>query len=237
MAYVSYNLAQMRGMLQQKIEDVPFWNDAEANDALNESLLMWNSLTGFWKGVLDIATTATNWDYSLPNSLVFGTSVTFDGATMAQSSLTEMDSGKPGWQSQMTSDGGDVPTTPQIWLPMSIDLIAIWPADAVGGHTLTVDGISQTPRLMADIDFIDIGAEAFNAILGYALHVLALKEGGERFEATMPLFKDFLSEAAEENGQLMASSFYRQFIGTDEGRQETPTQGITNDYMKFAVNG
>ncbi len=223
----------MRGMLQQRIDDVPFWTDSEANDAINEALLMWNALTGFWKIAVDIATTATNWDYSLPNSIVFSTSVTFDGVTMAPSSLTEMDAGKPGWQSQMTSDGGAVPTTPQIWLPMSIDLIAIWPADAVGGHTLNVDGISQTPRLMADIDFIDIGAEAFNAILGYALHMLALKEGGDRFAATMPLFKDFLAEAAEENSQLMASSFYRQFIGTDQNRQEKPTQAPANDYMKF----
>lgn len=233
MAFQSYTLAQIRVMLQQKVEDVPFWTDSEANDAINESLLMWNSLTGFWKGVLDIDTTATNWDYSLPSSIVFGTAVLFDGITMAQSSLTEMDAGKPGWQSQMTSDGGDVPTTPQIWLPLSIDLIAIWPADAVGGHVLTVDGIAQTPRLEADIQFIDIGAEAFNAILGYALHVLALKEGGERFAATVPLFKDFLMEAAEENDQLATSSFYRQFIGIDMNRQEHPTHGTKTDYSSL----
>ncbi len=234
MAFQSYTLSQMRVMLQQKFEDVPFWTDAEANDALNESLLMWNSLTGFWKGTLDIATTSTNWDYSLPNSLVFGTAVLFDGVTMAQSSLTEMDAGKPGWQSQMTDDGGDVPTTPQIWLPLSIDLIGIWPADAVGGHTLTVDGISQTPRLTSDGDYINIGTDEFNALLGYALHVLALKEGGERFEATMPLFKEFLSAAAEENDQLATSSFFRQFIGTDMNRQEKPTHGTPTDYKALA---
>jgi hypothetical protein len=134
----------------------------------------------------------------------------------------------------MTTDGGDVPTTPQIWFPLSIDVIGIWPADAIGGHTLTVDGIAATPVLLAGTDYIQIGAEEFNAILGYALHVLALKEGGERFAATMPLFKDFLMQAAEENDQLATSSYFRQFVGIDMGRQEKPTHGTPNDYAKLA---
>lgn len=228
--YQQYNLAEIRQMLLQKVELVPFWTDAEANDAINEALLMWNSLTGFWKGSQSIVTTANNWSYGLDASIVFGTRVEFDSRTLAQSSMTEMDAGKPGWQGQTTADGGNIPDSPQIWLPLSIDLIAIWPADADGGHNLTVFGISQTPELTADGDFIDIGQEALNALLNYALHVLALKEGGARFAATLPLLADFLREAAEENGQLMASSMFRQFIGIDMNRQEKPTQKTPNDY-------
>ncbi len=231
--YVQYTRAQIRGMLQQRVESVPFWVAAEANDAINEALLMWNALTGLWKGTQIITTTANNWDYALDASMVFGTGVTFDGRSLAQSSLTEMDAGKPLWQSQTTADGGSVPTSPQIWLPMSIDMIAIWPADAVGGHTLSVFGISQTPTMDDDADFIDIGHEQLDVLLGYALHVLSLKEGGERFISTMALLGDFLAAAAEENAQLTASSIFRQFIGIDMNRQEHPTHGQDNDYSKL----
>lgn len=234
MAFQSYTLADIRGFLQERIDSVPFWVDAEANNAINEALLMWNSLTGFWKGTQTITTTPNTWDYQLDASIVFGMRVEFDHRTLAPSSFTEMDAGKPGWQSQTTTDGGKIPTTPQIWLPMSIDLIAIWPADSDGGHSLVINGISQTPELVDDSDFIDIGAEAFNALLNYALHALALKEGGERFAATLPLFKDFLKEAAEENDQLMTSSLFRQVIGIDMNRQEHPTHGTPNDYQKLA---
>lgn len=225
--YQAYTLAQIRQMLFDKVESVPFWVNAEANDAINEALLLWNALTGFWKGTQTISTTPNNWDYQLDSSLVFGTRVTYEGRVLAQETLKAMDSGHPGWQGQTTTSGGSVPNTPQNWFPLSIDMIAIWPADAYGGHVLWVDGIAQTPVLTADDQFIDIGNEELNAILNYALHTLALKEGGDRFAATTDLFKDFLRAAAEENDQLAESDMFRQFIGIDSSRD---TRGKPTDY-------
>lgn len=229
-AYTQYTRAEIRTMLTQKVESVPFWVAAEANDAINEALLVWNSLTGQWKAVQTITTTKNNWDYALSTSLVFGTSVLYEGIPLTPSSKLDMDAGRPRWQSQTTADGGTVPTTPQVWFPLSIDLIAIWPADAIGGHTLTVSGISQTPTMDDDADYIEIGAEQLNSILSYALHTLAFKEGGDRFTATLPLFQSFLAGAAEENKQLMGSDFFRQFIGTDIARQERPPAAPNTDY-------
>lgn len=234
MAYQSYTLAQIRQMLLDKVENVPFWTDPEANIAINEALLTWNLFTGFWKGTETARTSANNWDYAVLPSLVFGARVEFNGKSLAQASLGDMDNGHPGWQGQTTASGGNVPTEPKKWLPMSIDLIAIWPADAVGGNTLTIQGVAQTPTLKLDSDYIDIGNEALNALLGYALHVLALKEGGARFETTMGYFKDFLLEAAEENDQLALSSLFRAFIGTDMNRQTHMTRGTVTGYDKFA---
>lgn len=232
-AYQQYTKLQVLGLLQYKYDDVPFWTDAEAIDAINEALLTWNAFTGFWKDTITIATTANNWDYGLPASLVFGTRVEYEGKTLAQASIGDMDYGHPGWQAQTTTSGGNVPTTPKKWLPLSVDMIAIWPADAVGGHTLTVEGVSATPQLVNDGDFIDIGAEELGVILGYALHVLSLKEGGARFAATMDYFTDFLIAAAEENDQLTQSSEFRNFIGTDFNRQTRTTRGAPTAYDKF----
>lgn len=227
--YQSYTLQDLQLRMAEKYDSSIFWTADEATDAINEALLMWNLLTGFWKDTITITTTNGNWDYALPSSIVFGMRVEYDGKPLGFASMQDMDNGKPGWQGQTTTSGGSVPTTVSKWLPLSIDMIAIWPADE-GGHTLTVDGVSATPKLVDLTDFIDIGAEALNVILGYALHALALKEGGDRFEGTMPYFLQFLSEAAEENDQLTQSSIFREFIGSDETRKAFPTRGMPTNY-------
>lgn len=232
--YQSYTLAQLQAQLVERTDGSPFWTAAEATDALNEALLVWNAFTGFWKDTVTITTTAMNWDYSLPDSMVFGMRVEFNGKPLNQSSLGDMDGGHPGWQSQNTTSGGNVPTEPKNWLPLSVDMIAIWPADAVGGNTLTVNGVSATPVLVNSGDYIDIGNEELNAIVGYALHVMALKEGGQRFEATKPYFVEFLMQAAEENDQLTQSAMFRHIIGTDINRQTRITRGLPTSYDQFS---
>jgi len=232
-AYQTYTLEQIIEMLQAKYEDVPYWTYLEAQTAINEALCVWNSMTGFWKRQIEIATTATNWDYALPESIVFGMRVEFNGKPLNLSSLGDMDYGHPGWQSQTTATGGNVPNEPKNWLPLSIDMIAIWPADAVGGNVLTLDGVSATPQLVNPSDYIDIGAEELSAILGYALHALAFKEGGARFAGTMKYFTEFLKQAAEENDQLTQSSMFRSFIGLDLNRQTLVTRGKPTAYDKF----
>lgn len=228
--YATYTLEDLQTQLAQRADGSPFWATNEATDAINEALLMWNALTGFWKTTITITTTAGNWDYALPASLVFGARAEFNGVPLNLASISDMDEGRPGWQGQTTADGGSVPTTPQNWLPLSVDMIAIWPADAVGGNILKVEGISATPQLFLAEDYIDIGNEQLTVILGYALHVLAFKEGGARFAATMQYFSEFLQAAAEENDQLQLSSEFRHFIGTDMDRQTVVTRGSATPY-------
>ena len=196
--YQQYTLTQILQLLAFKYDSVPFWSTDEAVDAINEALLMWNLMTGFWKDTITLTTSLTaNYDYDLPDSIVFGMRVEFNGKPLNLSSRFDMDGGHPGWQSQTTADGGNVPNEPKNWLPLSMARIAIWPADAVGGNTLTVNGVSDTPLLVDAGDFIDIGAEELGVILGYALHVLSFKEGGARFAATAHYFTEFLQSAAD----------------------------------------
>jgi hypothetical protein len=141
-----------------------------------------------------------------------------------------MDYGYPGWWTQNTKTGGNVPTTPQKWLPLSLAIIAIWPADAVGGNLLTFEGIGNTPQLVNSTDFIDIGNEELNSIVGYALHTLAFKEGGARFESTLPYFVNFLQAAAGENDQLQLSAEFRHITGVDLNRQTRETLGSVSHF-------
>lgn len=228
-----YNLNTVLQMLADKYESVPFWDTTEATDAINEALYVWNSLTGYWKTTITIPTTAGNFEYALPSTLVFGTHIEYNGVGLAPASQAEMDDGRPGWQTETTASGGGVPTTPKKWWPIDLSLIAIWPADAVGNGTLSIDGIAATPFLVNTFDLINVGRDVMTALLGYALHVLALKEGGPRFEATMPYFQGFLNVAAEENDQLMASEMFRHFLGTDMRRQARNTRETPTDYAKL----
>src|SRR5690242_4402795 len=103
-AYSEYTLTQILQLLAFKYDSVPFWTAEEATDAINEALLMWNLMTGFWKDTVTITTPLTsNWDYALPASIVFGMRVEFNGKPLNLSSRNDMDSGHPGWQSQTTA--------------------------------------------------------------------------------------------------------------------------------------
>lgn len=233
-AYSQFDLTELQIKMIQRWDSTPFWTPTESQNAINEALLVWNSMTGFWKQTIEITTTPFSWDYALPESLVFGMRVEYEGKPLAESSLADMDNGHPGWQSQNTDSGGSVPTEPKKWLPLSIDMIAIWPADADGGHILTVDGVMATPILQFQDSFINIGEDELDVVLGYALHICALKEGGERFAATQQYFKDFLAAAAEENDLLTQSAMFKAFLGMNENYQTPPNRGMPTAYDKFS---
>lgn len=212
MAFQSYDLDDLKIKLEARWDGVPFWDDTEARHAVNEALLMWNALTGFWKLRVTIPTVIGQQDYTLPSTMVFGMRVEYNTSPLTPTASEELDEGRPGWQGQTG--------TPRMWMPLDLTKIRLWPApDAVG--TLTIDGVSATPQLTYDGDYIDIGAEALTHILGYALHVVALKEGGARFAATIPYFQSFLAAAAEENNQLLKSAIFLNAMGVDNKLERT----------------
>jgi hypothetical protein len=105
-------------------------------------------------------------------------------------------------------------------MPVDLNTIRLWPTPTAVAN-LTVDGVSATPTLTYDGEYVDIGSEALSAIVGYALHSVALKEGGVRFASTMPYFNAFLAAAAQENDQLLKSAMFRNFMGIDPKLQRT----------------
>lgn len=222
MPYESITRADLRLRLQEKVEAVPFWTDEEANLAINESLRVWNSLTGYWKERVVVHTIPNDPFLALPGSVVYNTRIAFNEKPLALSSLTDMDYGRRWWQGERTTDGGTVPIEPRVWIPISVQLIAIWPVDADGYNSLTVDGVTRTPVLTDDDDYVDIGLEELSTLLGYCLHILTLKEGGPRFQSTIGVYRAFIQAAAMRNDVFRASSFYRHFMGLDTKRLAEP---------------
>ena len=225
MAITRYSLADLRLRVQDRLESVPWYPVDSLDAAINESLLLWNLLTGQWRTRITLTTTANTIDYALPASLVFGTRLQFLTAPMGQASLWEFDQGMGGWRSQTTASGGTVPTRPMLWAAVSLTLIHIWPADAVGGNSILVDGVAATPVLTQASDYLDLGEESLSPLLDCAAHLAVFSEGTDRFAATDPQWMAFLQAAAGQNQQLKRSAQMRRYLGLDKGRFLRPTRG------------
>ncbi len=221
MPYQQYTLAQLQAHLAARVDTSPYWTAAEATAALNEALRVWNSLVGQWRRREYIFTVNGPW-HALSASLLFTTRISWNGITLDSTTLADLDLARSHWEGESITDGGDVPTQPQVWAPVGLYKVAIWPMDWTPAHRYLIDGVAETPVLAAAGDYINIGEEHLSAITGYALHTLAFKQGGTTFAASLGLFKDFLREALAANDRLRSSAVFRRVAGLDQNLGYVP---------------
>lgn len=218
MSYATYTWATLRPRLQDRWEDSPFWTDAEALIAINEAFYLWNLLTGVWRRQVTPAVVLGDPYVALADTLVCPMRVEWDHIPLTKSSKGILDQLRPGWEGETIATPGVPATTPQLWVPISLRMVAIWPLAA---GTLTIDGVAATPVLSAVGDTVDLSDGWISAVLGYALHAAAFKDAG-RFRATMPMLDEFYAAAGDVNAQLKASSFYRTVLARDMERAIVP---------------
>jgi len=223
MPHTAVSLATLRQDLQDRWESQAYWTDIEARYYLNQALRWWNLMTGRWKKREIINTVASDPWVPLSSTLVYPVTIRFqDEPALRRSSISDLSAAKVGWQGHITTDGGEIPTTPRLWAPAGLNLFAIWPADAVGGLPLVVDSVRQTPVLVNDVDTIDLTEAEHHVLLGEALFIGAFKLGGTRLQAATAFHQAFLLAAADQNDRLRASTFFRKAAGLDTERDERP---------------
>jgi hypothetical protein len=243
--YTATTLADLQTLMVQRWDSVVFWTPEEARLALNEALREWNLLTGRWRTrvSLDINGPGTpvipSSDVPLPGVLTYAMRITTAaGLPLHPTSLTEFGLGRPTWATETTASGGDVPTRPLLWAPVSLTAISIWPTLPGPGPSLGAllcDGVLTTPILVAPTDPVNLGEEIIDVIVDFALHVAAFKEAGSRWRATRPYFDAFLTAAAEENSLLKQHQAYRRFAGLDRRRDLQPTTGAPTQMTGVAA--
>ncbi len=204
MPYQSYTRAQLRTLLADRYDDTPFWSSTDANDALNEALLLWNALTAYWREPITPSTIPGDPYVPLASTMVQGTRVSWAERPLVKTSVTALDHTIPNWQVQTVADGGAVPTRPQLWAPVALNLLVLWPAPA-DARLILVDGVRATPQLTDDAQYADIGDEEINVLLGYALHSLTPSAGTPAIQRTTPLYQAFMEAAKAHNRQLQLS--------------------------------
>lgn len=229
MAYAAINLAELQVRLRAKRDGILQWTDEEGRLAINEALRTWNFLTGRWRRRAAQNTGIGTVEYALPATMIYGMRVTFNGIPLTVTSVTELDLMRPSWRAELTTAGGLVPTVPTLWAPQSLQRIVIWPqAAAVVVNGLSADGVSATPVLTEDGDFIDLGQEFLDLFLNFCLHLLAFKIGGPTWIATKPFYIAFLQAAAEENGILKANQKFRRWAGLNRRIDLSKAKGEPN---------
>ena len=223
MAYASVTRAVLRARLQDRYDGVPYWSATEANDALNEALRQFNLYTGYWRGSATVNTVANDPFLAVSNTLTRATRIYRSGQALTRKSIVELYRQRRNWRTQTTASGAGVPTVVSDWAPIGLTGFAIWPADAAGGLTLTVDAVKITPILTADGQFVDVGEEELDLLLDEALWILTFKMPSER-EAQRRRHESFLQGCLDRNEQLRASSYFREVLGLDQEQRLEPTR-------------
>ena len=219
MPYSRFTLEDLRSRLAAKREDRVQWTPEEERLVINEALRFWNLLTQRWRRRITMDTVSSQVEYTLPSTLLSPLRISISAVPLTLSSLIEIDLMRPTWRSETVASGGTVPTTPLLWMPISLLRVGIWPATnsaVVGG--LVADGVAVTPVLTEGGDTLDLGEEHLEVLLNCVLHLLTFKVGGATFQATLPAYQTFLQAAAEENGRLKANQAFRRWAGLDRRR-------------------
>lgn len=218
--YAQFTLPQLITLFYEQVGgNSAFWRIDEATRILQEALRVFNCLTGFWRTRVDAGlTVAGQVYYPTPAGLSYILRVEVDEVPMSSTSLYDLDYGQPTWESEVCTST----TIPQAWAPVGFNQFALWPASFAGAESLIVEGVQPAPVLasLAPTDFVNLGQDELETILDYAQHVAQFKEGGQEFEASQLLLKEFLKEAGERNAVLMQSSKFRNWMGlTDQKRR------------------
>lgn len=209
MPYTSTSRATLRLRLQERYESTPFWTDADANNAINHALRVWNLLTSYWRRRIVVPNQPNDPLVSIPGTLVQQTAITWQGRSMVGVSVEELHLLAPNWWHARAGDSGH-PSRPLFWAPAGLNLIEIYPASAAQG-SLEVDGVRATPVLTTDGALVDIGPEELDTLVGYMLHVVALKAGAAFLERTKPQLEAFIQAAATRNHLLKLTRWYTHF--------------------------
>jgi hypothetical protein len=216
MSYSQFTLDDLLTQFYQQVGgNTRFFRRDEAIRILQESFRVFNVLTGFWRGRIDMGTTVAgeHW-YTVPSSMSYILRVEVNGRPLASSSLYDLDYGQPNWEAEVVSPTGQI----KAFAPAGANLFALWPASLTGEETLLVEGVVPAPVLTAGP--VDLGQDSLEMILDYAEHIAQFKEGGQEFEASQLGLKEFLKEAGDRNGVLRQSAKFRKFMGlTDEKKR------------------
>lgn len=137
---------------------------------------------------------------------IFGSSILLAGA------INSEDGYNANWQNQ-------VPGPPQRLAMAGRNLLVTVPYSDQA-YSVTLDMIRNMIVPVLDSDFLQVGNEEVDVIVGQAQHLASFNMGGEEFQATMELYKNFIRLAILRNNRLNASTFLRKILEQPAQNQE-----------------
>jgi hypothetical protein len=147
------------------------------------------------------------------------------GAVATFTPVFGLDTQVPGWQSTPAAS-----QNPAKLALAGSNLIAAYPVpNGAGPWTVALDLVRNAQVPAASTDYIQVGREEYNIILGYALHLAAFKMQGTEFENTVSFYQQLVRFAGQYNERLEASTFYLGPIGSQSQRHVARYPRRTSD--------
>lgn len=133
-----------------------------------------------------------------------------NGVPVPQMSLDDFDYQIAGWQNDSDQ--------PEDIAAGNSNLIALHP---VPDDVYSVEMVIATNAILpaSDIEYLQISPAYLDAILGMAQHVACFKLGGVEFQMTLPLYEQFMKQAAGYNSLLAANASSFDVL-SDSGNRE-----------------
>lgn len=231
MPFQNIPLSTLRTYVTSRLQNPYFWSALEVQVAINDAILSLQLATGLWQGRFVVSTVAGRSIYNIGSlaqlqvggvtQLLMPLRMAFNSAPLDPTSTDDLDNGypqAPGWQLTTTATPG-APTTPTMWAPIGISYFALYPADAVGGNSLQIDGIIRSPTLVQESDFINIDTSQIPALVGECLATLAFKRGGIALQKALAGHRDFVRMCAQINSHIKAMAPFRKYMAEDASRR------------------
>jgi hypothetical protein len=239
MAYARTTVTQLRSILTERLGgQATFYTQTEIDQALNESLSVWQLLTGEYTAeysqelaagsdVITVDTTAGNLGGVIRIRSNVGTATT--GAALYPESLFEMDQEIWARQAYGAASSG----TPVSWAPLGYDSFVVHPP-ASTTQTVGIMYMKGDVRLSLDgTTNLDLGDEEIQKIVEYAHWFLAFKEGlDEAFKNVSPLKDMFLIAARLRNQKLRNTAPFRDYMAMDRAESQPDREIKEQEGMK-----
>lgn len=218
-SYARVTLTEIQGFLAERVgNNTVFWPAAQATEAINHAMRVWQALTGEWSIHTATVTGTGNYFYDIPSTGYAPFRVSYGGAALSLTSLEELDLAFPTWE-DASSTG-----TPLYWAHVGATMLVVYPAPASG--SISLEMYQDTPVLSAGGDFIQIDDGDLEKLLDYAHHVLTFKEGISEMESTKGALTGLIEAAARKNAALRKANFYRSVGRASLKVAPTSTLGV-----------
>ncbi len=181
-----YTLQDIDNLVLARLEgnDV-MWETAERYNIINECLQNLNLVVGFYQGTAaPIISGAGQLVYSTPSGMLYPLRCQFEASQLDPVPITRIGRDYRTWTTDTTAKMGPVAR----WVPIGINYFAIHPADSVGGNSIFVTGVMETPELVLPTDAITLEDQYASLLVTAAFSRLVLKISGPSTLAGLSLY-------------------------------------------------
>ena len=209
MATSLYTLADLQAAVYARLENNSIcFQTYEVTGIINEALRATNILSGFYQGTLTAISQAGQLVYPTPAGMLYPQRVQFENTQLDPIPVTRIGQEYRTWTTDTTAKIGPVAR----WVPIGINYFCLHPADSLGGGTIFVTGVLETPLLVNTDDTMQLEDEYVTIVVEYCASRLPLKIGGANWAQASQLYTKSFQPAIKKLGAVQRFKVPRYFV-------------------------